>query len=195
MLLSLLFLSLLLLLSFIRCLVAVVFLVVVDVVVVLILLLFLIVAVGGGGGGGSDTVVACVCFSIHMHACKLIRGCQTPRETTPGRLRHPAPVLMTGAPGPVPVYRALKTTSRPAPVVAPRQACHHPCPRTASARLDQSTSLAQQRACPHPCPRSLDLWNTMKMSCTCGTSTVMRIRTKAIVVAHNGHDNLVQEQH
>ena len=35
----------------------------------------------------------------------------------------------------------------------------------------------------------------MKMSCTCGTSTVMRIRTKAIVVAHNGHDNLVQELH
>ena len=29
-------------------------------------------------------------------------------------------------PGPVPVYRALKATSRPAPVVAPRQACHHP---------------------------------------------------------------------
>ena len=32
-------------------------------------------------------------------------------------------------------------------------------------------SLAQQRACPHPCPRRLDLWNTVKMSCSCGTST------------------------
>ena len=56
-------------------------------------------------------------------------------------------------------------------------------------------SLVQQRACPHPCQRRLDLWNTMKMRCTFGTSTVMRIRTKAIVVAHNGHDNLVQELH
>ena len=48
---------------------------------------------------------------IHYAArMQLIRGCQTPRETTPGRLRHPAPVLMSGAPGPVPVYRALKTS-------------------------------------------------------------------------------------
>ena len=63
----------------------------------------------GGGGGGSDGAVTTRCFSMTPHACKLIRGCQTPRETTPGRLRHPAPVLMTGDPGPVPVYRAPKT--------------------------------------------------------------------------------------
>ena len=136
-----------------------------------------------------------MCVFLHTHAhMQAILGMPDTSGDYSRASAPPCPRPHDGGPGPVPVYKALKTTSRPAPVVAPRQACHHPCPGTASARLDQSTSLAQQRACPHPCPKSLDLWNTMKMSCTCGTSTVMRIRTKAIVVAHNGHDNLVQEQ-
>ena len=88
---------------------------------------------------------------------------------------------------------AVVCTSRPAPVVAPRRACSSPCRRNAtaepplfSAMLDQGTCVAQQRACQPPCPRSLDR-DLHKLSELSGT--------RAPVVAHNGHNKLVQEQH
>ena len=70
--------------------------------VCVVLLLLVVVVV--------QTLLYDMCVSPYTpKSMQLIRGCQPPRETTPGRLRHPAPVLMTGAPSPVPVYRVPKT--------------------------------------------------------------------------------------
>ena len=116
---------------------------------------------------------------------------------------------------------AVICTSRQAPVVAPQRACPSPCQRTATAEpplftamLDQETCMAQQRACQPPCSRSesarLDQSNMP--GTTTGMSTSLSKKsgpehlrdlhkfselsgTRAPVIEHNGHDNLVQEQH
>ena len=98
-----------------------------------------------------DVCTACVAVCVVLTVCLTYVSVRIRPRDAPNwvaerlgassrRPRHPFPALMAGVnPGRVPVYTALKTTSSPAPVVEPRQACHHPCPRTASARLDQST--------------------------------------------------------
>ena len=157
---------------------------------------------------------------------QLIRGCQTPRETASGRLRHPAPVLTTGGP-------VLKLTAYLSSELKPDQELrlwslhghHHGLVNDSllhvetstcrSTTTGMSTSLSKNcfctsgpehlsGTCPHPCPRSLDLSTCVAQQRACQLLVEeLQLRhlhcyahlDQGIVVAHNGHDNLVQELH
>ena len=58
------------------------------------------------------------------------------------RLRHPAPVLMTGAPGPVPVYRAPKNQPR-TNTTGPSTSCNSEIPTVSSQTAPVETCRAQ----------------------------------------------------
>ena len=107
-----------------------------------------------------------IVFVQERQRLHLTRGCQPPRETTPGRLRHPAPVLMTGAPGPVPVYRAPKT--KELRLWRPHNRVHElhlgistgimlncNCGNSAVVCTSRPAPVvAPRRACPNPCRRT-----------------------------------------
>ena len=165
---------------------------------------------------GRDELCNDAVFIHYAARMQLIRGCQTPRETTLGRLRHPAPVLMTGAPGPIPVYRAPENLPRTQNQPQGLQRAATVETRTSSPRLHlknlldlhNKTSTTLSIHCNSGSQWSAEEPNhgkslcattgkptTLSRNCNCGTSTVLRSWTRAYVAAHNGHDNLVQELH
>ena len=69
---------------------------------------------------------------------------------------------------------------------------HPPCHCTATGESQWSLNSETMGSC--LCAPT-GMLTTLKRNCDYGTSTVMSSWTRANVVAHNGHDNLVQELH
>ena len=112
-------------------------------------------------------VVVVRTFVLHEGVCPATRtlaldsGGRTPGSKLPASpplLPRPDGGGRRVNPGTVPVYRALKTTSRPAPVVALRQA-RQPCPRAAPVEspreLQRAAAVETRPSSPRQHPKNL----------------------------------------
>ena len=129
---------------------------------------------GGGGGGGSDTVVACVCFSIPMHACTLISGCQT---TSGDYSRASAP------PCPCPHDRG----SRPCTCVqGPKNYLTKNCACGVSTAVRMNTTVSMN--CTLESPR------TTRRTATAVTPQLSARRDQRLSLHHDGHVRILDEE-